>query len=1111
MKLTIVLIMAALLQVSAKGYSQKLSLEENNVSLQQLFEKIRAQTGYKFFYADEILVNAKKVDVKVVNGSVEQVLDAALKSQQLTYTISERTIIIRRNRESPAGATLTPPPVEIRGKVVDAQGEPLENVSVLIAGTKTGVVTDADGNFTLTAPDNKNVVLEISSVGFQTKRVAVGKQTTINVTLEVEVSSLNDVVVVGYGTQKKVNLTGAVSTVSAKDLSVVPTASVSTLMAGKLPGLIAVQSSGEPGLDNPSLSIRGFGQALVVVDGIVGRDFTRLDPSEIESISILKDAASAAVYGVSGGNGVILVTTKRGTTGKPQFNYQFNYGAQHVTRYPKFVNSEQYAILKNEASVNSGGPIIYTQEQIDKFKAGTDPAYPNFDYYNYFVHDYTPQVQQNISVRGGSKNIKYYFLLGGISQGSMWKVKGDPQDFKNYNFKSNVDARINDNLDLSVDFGVNSQFRNNLIQSAYLMASWLQYQWPIFAPTTPDGKIASTNYGLAAYLDRDLTGYSKNNQNTFQGSLSLNYKIPFVKGLSAKVTLARDIYYVNQKDWIKKYLTYNWDEANQKSVVVGSRGTDDLTLWNMKKQLTQIQASLNYTKTIAEKHNVNALLLYEESDFDSTNFSAKRQGYVVPIDQIFAGPDLNQITGGGAADNGRQSLVGRLNYDYDGKYLLEYSFRYDGSPKFPPATRWGYFSGISGGWRLSEENFIKDHIKAISNLKLRLSWGKLGNDVTQTAVFQYLAGFLYPSQSYILGGNTVTAGMIPSVTPNPKITWEASETYDAGLDIDLWGRLLGISADFFYRKRTGLLVTRALQLPSTYGATLPRENLNSDNAKGVELVVTHSNTIAGEIRYDISANINYTHTKWDHVESKIFASDYDSWRNNMNGRYQNIFWGYNAIGQFQSQEEINASAVQDGKQNSTLRPGDIKYEDYNKDGVIDGDDRKVIGKGVTPEWTYGLSFGASWKNLSLVLNWQGAAGFNVLEDSYLIYPFNNGMNAYAYFMDRWHRADLADPNSEWIPGKYPSTINAGAPNNKLVSSMWLKNSSYLRLKSFSLGYTIESKVFKKIGLEKLAVAISGQNLLTFTGLDYIDPEAPSGRLSYYPQQKTYNVGINATF
>src|SRR5690606_14697392 len=571
---------------------------------------------------------------------------------------------------------------------------------------------------------------------------------------------------------------------------------------------------------NANLSIRGFGNALVVVDGIVGRNFARLNPNEIESITILKDAASTAVYGVSGGNGVILVTTKKGTVGKPQFSYSLDYGVQTVTKYPRFVNSAEYAILKNEASINLGGDLIYTPEEIEKFREGTDPNYPNFDYYDYFVRDYAPQRQQNISVRGGSENIQYSFLLGESKQAAMWE--GDNQDYSQYNFRSNVDAKINKDLDISVVFGARTEDRNSLIQDSYLMASWLQYSWPIFAPKTPDGRIASTNYGLTAYLDKDLTGYIKDKIHTFQGNLSINYKIPFVPGLSARVTAAHDMCLREDKQWLKQYTTCSCNQSNQTYTPVGTRGSNSLQLSDWKESATRIQAPLSYATSLLDKHNINALLLYEEYENLGTNFWASRTGYVVPIDQIFAGPDLNKNNNGSAFDNGRQSLVGRLNYDFIGKYLFEYSFRYDGSAKFPVDKRWGFFSGVSLGWRLSEENFIRDNFSGLDNLKLRGSWGQSGND--DTGNFQFLTGYTYPSASYILGNGVVTKGMVDTGVPNPNLTWELSEMINVGVDLSIRNRLLEVEADVFYRKRGGLLAQRNLQLPSTFGAALPFEN-----------------------------------------------------------------------------------------------------------------------------------------------------------------------------------------------------------------------------------------------------------------------------------------------
>ncbi|MEX2594585.1 MAG: SusC/RagA family TonB-linked outer membrane protein [Anditalea sp.] len=847
-----------------------------------------------------------------------------------------------------------------------------------------------------------------------------------------------------------------------------------------------------------------MGNPIVVVDGIVGRDFARLNPNEIESITILKDAASTAVYGVSGGNGVILVTTKKGTLGKPQFSYTMDYGVQTVTKYPRFVNSAEYAELKNEASINLGGGLIYSQEEIEKYREGTDPNYPDFDYYDYFVRDYAPQRQQNISVRGGSENIQYFFLLGESEQESMWE--GDNQDYSKYNFRSNVDAKINDNLDISVVFGARKENRNSLIQNSYLMASWLQYSWPIFRPKTPDGHIASTNYGLTAYLDKDLAGYIQDRSHVFQGNLSVNYKIPFIEGLSARVTAAQDLSFREEKQWLKQYLTYNWNEATQSSEPVGSRGSNSLRLSDWKESSTRIQASLNYTRSFLDKHNVSALLLYEEFEGVGTNFWASRIGYVVPIDQIFAGPDSNKDNDGSAFDNGRQSLVGRVNYDFLGKYLFEYSFRYDGSAKFPVDKRWGFFSGISAGWRISEESFIQDNFTGIDNLKLRASWGQSGND--DTGNFQFLTGYTYPSTSYILGNNIVTNGMVDTGVPNPNITWEESEMMNLGVDLSLWKRLIELEADVFYRQRGGLLTQRNLQLPSTFGAALPFENLNSDNTKGFELILRHNNHI-GELNYRISPNVSFTRSKWDHVEQREFTSQDDNWRNNNQNRWKNIYWGLKAVGQFQSEEDIKSSPIQDQQANSTLRPGDIKYDDFNNDGAIDNADRQVIGRGQSPEIFYGMGMDLTWRNFSLNMTWQGAANYNVEQQHFLIQPFANGMNAYAYFMDRWRREDMTDPNSTWIPGKYPSTINDGAPNNKMFSSFWLKEATYLRLKFFSISYSINA--LQKFGIQQSSISLSGQNLLTFSNLGPIDPESPSGRLSYYPQQKTYNLGINIVF
>ncbi|TAN16454.1 MAG: TonB-dependent receptor [Chitinophagaceae bacterium] len=985
-------------------------------------------------------------------------------------------------------------------------GQPLPGVTVHIKGTSNGTNTDGEGRYSLSNARRGDSVV-FSFVGFEVKTVAVNGSSKLDVQLEPSIASLNQVVVVGFGTQKRKDITGSIATVSSKDLTTVPLGDVTNALAGKLPGLIAVQGGGQPGNDGASLSIRGFGSPLVIVDGVQGRTLNDIDPSSIQSITVLKDAASAAVYGVNAGNGVIIVTTKKGSIGTPQLNYSFNYGLQHVTRYPKFVNSEQYAILKNEASTNLGGPVIYSPEDIEKYKKGTDPNFPNFNYFNYFQRNYTPQYKQDLTITGGSDKIKYFFLLGNLNQEAMWK---SPQNFKRYNVQSNIDAKIGKNLDLSVQFQGRYELRNDLIQSSYLMASWMQYSWPIFAPKTPDGKIASTNYGLTAYLDPALTGYIKDERTRLLANATLTYNVPFVKGLSASVMMSRDMLFGNTKDWEKAYTTYQWDAGTKTSQAVGKRGTNELTLATAKVFMTNIQPSITYKNTFSSKHNVEALLLFNEQETNSNSFSANRTGYVVPIDQIFAGPTANQTNSGAASIDGKESVVGRVDYNYMNKYIIEYSFRLDGSDKFPPKTRWGYFQGISGGWVISQEPFFQKFSKAIDNLKLRASWGKLGDDIT--GAFQFLAGYTYPgSNSYIFGNNIVTNGMSPTNVPNPNITWETSRTKDLGIDIDLWNGLFGGTIDVFRRNRVGLLATRALQVPITFGATLPAENLNSDNTRGFEVSLDHDNQI-GAFRYQVSLNYAFSMSRWGHVEQADFPSSFNKWARGLDGRNENIFWGLKAIGQFQSYKEIKSSPVQDGLANSTLLPGDIKYEDVNHDGVIDANDVVPIGKGNTPEVTYGANFSLGWKNFNLMLNFQGASGFDIEEESFLIEPFNNGMNAYAYFMDRWHRADVSDPNSTWIPGKFPATKNGGSPNNNKVSSFWLKNGTYVRLKAANLSYDLKvGGLVKRIGIDKITLSLSGYNLLTITGIPYIDPEAPSGRLSYYPQQTTYNFGANIQF
>jgi TonB-linked SusC/RagA family outer membrane protein len=509
-----------------------------------------------------------------------------------------------------------------------------------------------------------------------------------------------------------------------------------------------------------------------------------------------------------------------------------------------------------------------------------------------------------------------------------------------------------------------------------------------------------------------------------------------------------------------------------------------------------------------EKHNIKALLLFEQNEGIYSNFSAYREFVFDALDQMFAGSSTNKNNDGSGSENASMGYVGRLNYDYDNKYLFEAGFRYDGSYKFPKESRWGFFPTLSAGWRVSNEDFLKEN-KVISNLKLRASWGEMGDD-TGAWPFSWITGYIFPSGSYIFRDNVITQGLATTGVPNNRLTWYTATTSNLGVEMGFFKNKLTMDMDVFFRERNGLLTTRNLLLPDTYGATLPLENLNSDNTRGFELVIGYNDNI-GDFHYKISANTSWTRTRSDYIEQASPNSSYTNWRYNGSNRWNNQYWGYKAVGQFQSLDDIKTWPIQDNKANTTLLPGDIKYEDTNKDGVIDEGDNQIIGRGFTPELFYGLTLSAAYKGFDLSMLLQGASNFNAYYNNELQNPFFNNANAFAFQTDRWHKADMYDVNSEWIPGKYPTTRANGIENNKYYSSFWLKDASYLRLKTMEIGYSIPKILISKIGINEFRFYFSGQNLFTIDKIKFIDPEAESGRGYFYPQQKVLTLGFNIQY
>jgi TonB-linked SusC/RagA family outer membrane protein len=1115
MKLTTLILILTLMQVSASSLAQKVNFVKKNAKVEQVFEAITHQTGYNVFYADEKINDQRQIDVEFKNATLNEVMKFILKNEHVSYTIEDHTIVInevQRNNhpEIPEGVSRNQN-VKVRGVVKDEKGQALPNVSIKEKGTANGTTANINGEFAIEVKDNSSILL-FSIIGFSIQEKKVdGKFMTV--VMKEEVSTLDQMVVVGYGVQKKVSVTGSVATVKGKDLVKSPVANLSNALVGRLPGLRATQRSGEPGFDGSGIDIRGFGDALVIVDGVPADNFSKIDANEIESFTILKDA-SAAVYGVRAANGVVLINTKKGAIGKARINYSTYYGLQSNTRYPKFVNAAEFAELRNEAAVNTwiknNNPsttlsLPFTKEQVAQYKNGT---LASTDWYDAAIRKHTPQLQHNLNIDGGNEEVKYFFSLGYLNQSGMWK--SDDTKVKRFNFRSNIEAKIGKGLTAGLNLSGFLEDRAYPGVSATTLMSGISKQFPtnsIYANDNPN-YFSKSNYETGQtilLMNKDFSGYDKFRKKYFSAIANLTYEIPNVDGLKAKALFSYQNTNENNKNYLKKYFLYTYDADNQK-YKASYTGNDPSRLTQSTSEINAplFQASLNYDKKIG-KHTIAALGLFESQQNNSSRFSAYREFLIDGIDELFAGVGNNQKSDGSSAEIARLGYVGKVNYDFAGKYLFEFGFRYDGTYKFQSDKRFGFFPNLSAGWRISEEHFMKK-IPAIDNLKLRASWGKVGDDGGINP-FQYLNGYTYPEGSYIFGADPIL-GLTSSGLTNPLLTWFKSTTTNIGLDVSLWKGLLSAEVDVFYRKRTGLLATRLLSLPNTFGANLPQENLNGDNTRGFEVVLNHKNKI-GDWQYTISPNFSFTRTKNGYLERAPNTSASANWLNNNTDRWNNLYRGYVATGQFQSQEEINKAPQQDGIGNKTLLPGDIRYKDINGDGIIDGGDQTIIGRGSIPEIFYGLNLGLSYKGFDLSVLLQGATNFNFNIAGDLTYPFSNNATAYSFFTDRWHREDIYDPNSKWIPGEFPSTIVEGTANNRINSTFWLRDATYLRLKNFEIGYTLNKAVTDKIGIKNTRLFVSGQNTFTITKVKYLDPEIPGGGAGkYYPQQKVWSMGIN---
>jgi TonB-linked SusC/RagA family outer membrane protein len=1009
--------------------------------------------------------------------------------------------------------------LQVTGKVTrKSTGEALAGASVSVKGTRTATITNETGDFTITLPAGGGT-LSVTYAGMTLQETTVRAAGEVNFSLDESASNtLSDLVVVGYGQQKRSSVTGAIGTVSNKELVQAPVADLSNALQGRVPGIITKQGSGEPGRDAAAIYIRGnstFGatmEPLFVVDGIVRsfRDFSQLDANEVESVSILKDASSAAIFGVRGANGVILVTTKRGRSGKMTANYSFNYGFQKVTKFNNNLGSYEYATLLNEALLNDGLPLAFTNTDIANFKSGIDPVlYPNTNWQKLVLGGTAPQMQHNLSFSGGSDKTRYFASLGYLDQDGLYPSL----NYKRYNVRINLDLQVTNTTKFSIDLSGRLEKRTGPTTGISGI-----FEHTLRNPPTIPAVYDGVGYAqVGSYVNTlraidPASGYDKSENNTILTNFQIEQQIPWVKGLSIKGVLAFDKRMNYSKRWFDNVYVYTKNPSTN-NFDRSAYQNPNLNESYFQEYQTELQGHINYTNRFG-KHGVSALVLFLQQERPQNQFAAGRSGYEFSLfDVLSQGPSTNPTgtiteTISGSKDRfALRSAAARVNYDYDNKYMFQASLRRDESENFAPDSRTGYFPAFSAGWVISNEDFMGGVKDKLDYLKLKGSWGKLGSDALGGgARFLYLARYGTVSNTYAFGGASVP-GLNPTAA-NPLVTWETSTKTDIGLEARMLRGLFGIEVDFFKENRDDILATRFAQIPSSYGGPLPAENIGKVENKGVELTLTHFNTISKNLSYNLRGNLTLTKNKIVYAAEAENVPDAFKVAGHSIGSY----YGYKATG------IIKDAATLAGYNMITSFPvglGDIMYEDVNKDGKIDNDDRQWLSGGSIPEVVYGISGGVNFKGIELNFLFQGAARVHQQLTNNAGFAFFNGGRVTSEWLDRW---TPDNPNA-----KYPrvSTNATATTNNYQIpggpayglggNSFWIEDASYLRLKNIELAYTFKPAFLTKVGASQLRVFATGQNLVTFTKLHNVDPENTDASGWYYPVQAIYNFGVNIQF
>lgn len=1131
----------------SKSYEQnsKISLSVKETKLGDILLQIENITDYRFAYDKNKIDTDRNYSVDVENIEISKLLKELFSNDGIEFAISDHQITLVSSQYGSAVIQQE----SITGKVTDSSGEPMPGVTIIVKGTTNGTISDTEGNYTLSnVPSDATIVF--SFVGFLTEEVQASGQTTINVVLIEDILALDEVVVVGYGIQKKVTLTGSVSNVTSEELLQRPVANSTELLQGQVAGLLTRQSSGLPGEDGTTINIRGFGDdPLILIDGIEG-DLGQIDPNDIESISILKDA-SAAIYGARAGNGVILVTTKRGSLMGSEITYHGTMSFTRPTFYQNMVGAREWAELMYEAGLDpdaysSPNPVHYDPNSKRLINTIDGSDYEGYDWEGAFYRDWAPQQQHNLSVRGGTEKIKYFVSAGITDQESA--LKSGDYDFARYNLRSNIDAEITKGLAASLDFSYRSTVldkANTTVDDVYNSLRTAKPVFPIIHEADPTRASASGFLQRAPYFDtfKEYSGFQDNHDYALQGALELRYSFPMVNGLVARARLNYEQLFSWYKTVNKPYDVWAYDAVAAQNgedpwVRWGTENSNNIRVFSDRSIELLPVISLEYEKTIGA-HHFKGFLASETNTYKWTSLKGFRKDIL-----SFEAPYLsyaseegkdnaeNEISLGnedmGTTEWARTSFIGRLNYDYEGKYMAEFAIRADASAEYPPEGRWGYFPSVFAGWRISEEHFIKDNFDAVDNLKLRASYGLLGNDAISS--FDYLTGYNITTDYYIFG--TTPAPVIESAgLANPFVTWETMKISNIGLEGAFWKGLLGFEIEGFYRLREDILATPTEQVPSTFGASLPRTNLNERDNRGFEVTLRHSNKI-GDFSYDISPMISWSRGKYVKLEEEVLPTNgnldeetlaYNKLWNSRHvdeGQWDDRVWGYLTDGFFMNQEQIDNHEIdQDQSGNQTLKVGDLIYKDLNGDSFIDWRDEAVIGKSGLPKTMYSLDLGAQYKGLALRMLWQGGTDYTVTIVGGVAAPFVNESipveQHYKYRaivgQDGNGQDYITNPDDFKLP---PVTQNGRTANNSKTSDFWTKDAAFLRLKNINLSYTLPKSLTERAGINNCLIYFSGTNMFALSNLGIWktsnDPEIVTASNLHYPPVKTATFGIRLT-